>query len=109
VYVLPAEAVGEAGEKVVFQNAHAIEAAFSVGGTADEWRQHVAALARRNSRMVFAVSAAFAGTLLEPAGEDSGGFHFRGGSSTGKTTALKLGASVWGNPSKVSPHLANRN
>lgn len=98
-YVLPVEAVGEASEKVVFQNAHAVEPAFSVSGTADEWRDHVAALAQGNSRMIFALSAAFAGALLEPAGDDSGGFHLRGRSSTGKSTALKLAASVWGNPS----------
>ena len=27
----------------------------------------------------------------------SGGFHFRGGSSIGKTTTLQIAASVWGN------------
>jgi uncharacterized protein (DUF927 family) len=32
------------------------------------------------------------------AGEDGGGFHFRGGSSGGKTTALRMAASVWGDP-----------
>ena len=97
-YVLPAVAVGENNEKVVFQNAHAVEPAFSVAGTAHEWRENVAALAQGNSRMIFALSVAFAGTLLEPAGEDSGGFHLRGRSSTGKTTLLKVAASVWGNP-----------
>jgi uncharacterized protein (DUF927 family) len=48
--------------------------------------------------LVFALSAAFAGPLADVAGEDSGGFHLRGGSSSGKTTALKVAASVWGNP-----------
>jgi uncharacterized protein (DUF927 family) len=98
VFVLPGEVVGHAGEHVVFQNAHAVEPAFSISGTVDEWRTGVAALAQGNGRMVFAISAAFAGTLLEPAGEDSGGFHLRGPSSSGKTTALALGASVWGKP-----------
>ena len=101
VYVLPnGESVGESDEQVVFQNPHTIEPALSKSGTADEWREQVAALAHGNSRMVFAVSTAFAGVLLEPASEDSGGFHLRGCSSTGKSTALKLAASVWGNPSK---------
>ncbi|HCD9576665.1 TPA: DUF927 domain-containing protein, partial [Legionella pneumophila] len=36
--------------------------------------------------------------LAKIAGEDSGGFHFRGASSSGKSTALKVAASVWGNP-----------
>ena len=98
LYVLPGEAIGNAGEQVVFQNAHAIEPGFSVAGTVDEWRDNVAALAQGNSRMMFAVCVALAGALLEPTGEDSGGFHLRGASSTGKSTALKLGASVWGTP-----------
>ncbi len=98
VYVTPSESIGQDDEIVVFQNAHAIEPAFSVAGTLDQWRASVAALAAGNSRLVFALSVAFAGALADVAGEDSGGFHLRGGSSSGKTTALKLAASVWGNP-----------
>lgn len=99
VYVTPSESIGQDGEIVVFQNAHAIEPAFSVSGTAEEWRDSVARLSAGNSRLVFAVSVAFAGVLTDVVGEDSGGFHFRGGSSSGKTTALKAAASVWGDPS----------
>lgn len=50
--------------------------------------------------MMFGLCVAFAGPLLEPAGEESGGFHARGASSSGKTTMLKVAASVWGNPSQ---------
>ncbi len=98
VYVLPGEVVGHNGETVVFQHSCAVEPAFSVAGTAKEWRDHVATLAQGNSRLEFAICTAFAAALLEPAGEDSGGFHLHGPSSTGKTTALKIGASVWGKP-----------
>lgn len=99
VYVTPAESIGQDDEIVVFQNAHALEPAFAVSGTAEEWRDSVAVLAAGNSRLVFALSVAFAGALADVVGEDSGGFHLRGGSSSGKTTALKVAASVWGNPS----------
>jgi putative DNA primase/helicase len=99
VYVTPAESIGAVSERVVFQNAHATEPALSASGTAEEWRENVAALAVGNSRLVFALSVAFAGPLIDPAGEDSGGFHLRGSSSSGKTTALRLAASVWGSPS----------
>jgi uncharacterized protein (DUF927 family)/phage/plasmid primase-like uncharacterized protein len=98
VYVTPSESIGQDNEIVVFQNAHAIDPALSTSGTLDEWRASVARLAAGNSRLVFALSAAFAGPLADVAGEDSGGFHLRGGSSSGKTTALKVAASVWGNP-----------
>jgi uncharacterized protein (DUF927 family) len=36
--------------------------------------------------------------LASLVGEDSGGFHLRGASSSGKTTALNAAASVWGDP-----------
>lgn len=98
VYSTPAEAIGDAGELVVFQNAHAIEPALTVAGTADAWRDSVAVLAAGNTRLVFAVSVAFAGALAGIVGEDSGGFHLRGKSSSGKSTALKAAASVWGDP-----------
>lgn len=99
VYVTPLGSIGHTSELVVFQNGHAIEPAYSESGTADEWCDCVAALAQGNSRLVFALSAAFAGPLADIAGEDSGGFHFRGASSSGKSTTLKLAASVWGKPS----------
>ncbi len=98
-YVTPAETIGEVTEHVVFQNAHALEPAISTAGTAVGWRKKVAALAVGNSRLVFSVCVAFAGPLVEPAGQDSGGFHLRGSSSSGKTKTLMVAASVWGNPS----------
>ncbi|MFZ5522396.1 MAG: DUF927 domain-containing protein [Pseudomonadota bacterium] len=99
VYVLPDRAIG-GGELTVFQNAAALEPALSVSGTAAQWRSEVAALAAGNSRMVFAICCAFAGPLLGIATEDAGGFHLRGPSSCGKSTALALAASVWGSPSE---------
>jgi uncharacterized protein (DUF927 family) len=104
VYVTPTEAIGQSDEMVVFQNAHAIEPAFAVAGSVDDWRNNVAAVSQGNSRLVFTISVAFAGPLAEIAGEDSGGFHLRGSSSGGKTTSLKVAASVWGNPN-VYPRL----
>lgn len=98
VYVTPRETLGDAGEIVVFQNSHAIEPAHAVRGTLEDWRVSVGRLAAGNSRLSFALSVAFAGPLADVAGEDSGGFHYRGGSSSGKTTALKAAASVWGDP-----------
>jgi uncharacterized protein (DUF927 family)/phage/plasmid primase-like uncharacterized protein len=98
VYVTPSESIGQEDEIVVFQNAHAIDPALATAGTLEDWRTSVARLATGNSRLVFALSAAFAGPLADVVGEDSGGFHLRGGSSSGKTTALKVAASVWGHP-----------
>lgn len=98
-FVLPHETIGDDAERIVFQTENAQENTFRVKGTAEQWRQRVAALCVGNSRLAFAVSAAFAGPLLRPAGVESGGFHFRGDSSSGKTTALKVAASVYGGAS----------
>ena len=59
---------------------------------------HVVAKTRDTKRLIFAISTAFAPTLAKLVGEDSGGFHLRGTSSSGKTTALRVAASVWGRP-----------
>lgn len=98
VYTTPSETIGDADELVVFQNPHSVEPAFAAAGTVEEWRDTVCSLAAGNSRIVFAIAAAFAGTLADIVGEDSGGFHLRGKSSSGKSTALKAAASVWGDP-----------
>jgi len=104
VYVLPDEAItgldepSADAETVVFQSASAVEPAFSQAGSVKGWCTSVAALAAGNTRMVFAICCAFAPPLADMCGETSGGFHLRGKSSSGKSTALALAASVWGSP-----------
>lgn len=98
VYVTATGTIGQSEERVVFQNNHALQQAFSTSGTLDDWQRSVAALAVGNSRLLFAISTALAGPLIELALVDSGGFHLRGGSSKGKSTAVEVAASVWGHP-----------
>jgi putative DNA primase/helicase len=98
-FVLPRETIGDEAERIVFQSDNAVENTFRSKGTADQWRERVGALCAGNSRLAFAVACAFAGPMLRPAGMESGGFHYRGDSSSGKTTALKLAASVNGGAS----------
>jgi putative DNA primase/helicase len=95
-FVLPRETIGDGAERIVFQSESQIENTFTLKGTPDAWRDRVSALCVGNSRLAFAVACAFAGPLLRPAGVESGGFHYRGDSSSGKTTALKVAASVYG-------------
>ncbi len=100
-FVLSKETItsGPNAERIVFQSEAPIENTFRSKGTPEQWHDQVAALCVGNSRLVFSVACAFAGPLLRPAGMESGGFHFRGDSSSGKTTALKVAASVYGGPS----------
>ena len=98
-FVLPRETIGDEAERIVFQTDNAVENTFRSKGTAAQWRERIGALCVGNSRLVFSVACAFAGPLLRPGGMESGGFHFRGDSSSGKTTALKVAASVYGGAS----------
>ncbi len=96
VFVMPDLAIGEGDERILYQSASAAPGTFKKKGKLADWQKHVAAPCAGNSRLVLAVSAAFAAPLLEITGMESGGFHYRGDSSTGKTTALRVAASIWG-------------
>jgi putative DNA primase/helicase len=99
VFVLPERTLGATQEDVLFQTETAATHVYRSSGDLAEWRTEVAHLSRGNSRLMFSLSAAFAAMLVHWAGEESGGFHLRGGSATGKTTALRVAASVYGGPS----------
>ena len=80
---------------------------FRIAGTLDGWRSTVGAWARGNSRLMLALSAAFAAPLLELCGMESGGFNFTGQSSTGKTSALVAAASAWGKGASSGGYVQN--
>jgi putative DNA primase/helicase len=65
-------------------------------GTLSEWKDNIGRLCIGNSRLTLASSLAFVGALLKIVEQEPGGFHYRGASSTGKTTALAVAGSVWG-------------
>ncbi|MBI1209657.1 MAG: DUF927 domain-containing protein [Azospirillum sp.] len=87
---------GDAGGEEVLLQVEGSAPDLEMRGTLDGWKQEVAAPAVGNSRLVLSIAAAFAGPLLYLLGDESGGLHFVGGSSIGKTTTLRLAASVWG-------------
>ncbi|WP_291297613.1 DUF927 domain-containing protein [Elioraea sp.] len=99
-YVLPRRVCGTPADgEELFLDIDPPPRVFRERGSLDDWKQDIAARCVGNSRLVLAVAVAFAGPLLTPLGEETGGIHFRGGSSVGKTTALHLTASAWGAPS----------
>lgn len=96
VFVLPNQIIG-AGD-VRFQSEYAQHDEFVRAGTLDGWRAEIAARCAGNPMLAFAVAASLAGPLLAKVHRMGGGFHLVGDSSTGKSTALSVGASVWGGP-----------
>jgi putative DNA primase/helicase len=82
-------------EPIVFVG-HTRSKVGEVEGTMEGWQEFIAKPAVSNSKLIFALSAAFSGPLLLPTGSESGGFNFVGNSSMGKTTALHVAGSVWG-------------
>lgn len=78
-------------------------------GTLETWRATVGAMCTGNTRLVFAVSAAFAATLVRAAGIEGGGFCFVGLSSTGKTRALLAAQSVIGARDGIATWEATKN
>jgi len=99
VFVMPDRAIGDSSEVVLYQSESKTVCQYIQSGTLDQWRNNVANLCIGNSRLIFAVSASFAGMILHHAGQESGGVHFVGSSSTGKSTAQLVAASVYGSPS----------
>jgi uncharacterized protein (DUF927 family) len=100
VFVLPHERIGQSsnGDLIVYQANHGLDNRYQSKGTLEQWRNDVAQLVQKHSRLVFALCTAFSGQLLDPLNQQGGGFHIKGGSSKGKSTALNLACSVWGNP-----------
>jgi len=97
VFVLPNHTIGSAAEKIIFQSENPSQD-YKQSGTLIEWQQAIALPCQGNSRLVLAISCAFAALILQPAGVESGGLNLVGESSTGKTTALRIAASVYGAP-----------
>ena len=68
-------------------------------GTLKEWQDNVADKAKKNPLLLFGILAGLAGPLNKLAKGESGGFHFCGDTSCGKTSVAQASASVWGDAS----------
>ncbi len=95
LFVLPLGSIGTStGEPVVYQGK--ADPVISQCGTLQDWIQQVSTFCIGNSRLLFAVSMAFAAPLVYLVGAENFGINFFGQSSSGKTTALKVACSIWG-------------
>lgn len=95
-FVLPSRVIG--GDNVRFQDSGRAANIFNSKGTIDGWQTEIAARCVGNPVLILSVCCALAGPLLAKVGVNGGGVHLVGDSSSGKSLAQLLAASVWGNP-----------
>lgn len=67
-------------------------------GTLQEWYEIVVPLLKKSPYMRMTIAASLASALIGPMRGLPFVFHLWGGTGAGKTVALKVAASVWGNP-----------
>jgi len=97
VFVLPGRIIG--GEDVRYQAAGGrAPNLFAAGGSLEQWQSQVAVRCLGNPVLTLAIGCALAGPLLKLVGVNGGGVHLVGDSSSGKSLAQLIGASVWGDP-----------
>ncbi|NCC94042.1 MAG: DUF927 domain-containing protein, partial [Opitutae bacterium] len=107
-FVMPDAVYGRSTERLVIQNVGA-ENPYTVAGDLATWQQTIGAWSRGNSRLILAVCTALAGPVLSPVGMESGAAHIYGNSSSGKSTVLGAGWSVWGGPDGLRTWRATSN
>jgi putative DNA primase/helicase len=70
-------------------------------GTLEGWKKEVATPCAKNSRPALAICCGLAAPMLTLVGVAGGGINYTGGSSLGKSTTAKVGASTWGSPASI--------
>ncbi|RVU05121.1 DUF927 domain-containing protein [Novosphingobium umbonatum] len=95
-FVLPSGVIaGPDAEPVLFDGA-ASALHYRQKGSLGGWQNSLGQWAVGNRNLTFAIALAFVGPIMGWLGLEGGGFHFRGASSTGKTSLAWAAGSVWG-------------
>jgi putative DNA primase/helicase len=98
VFALPNRIIGSFGEQLLWAGDATDAAIYESTGTLADWQSKVAQLAGDHPLLLAALCHGLVGPMLEPSGADGFGIHFFGKSSSGKTTAATITASIWGPP-----------
>jgi uncharacterized protein (DUF927 family) len=99
VFVLPDETIGDVGgEQTLLVNVGAHP--YAHAGTLEEWKADPAKIAEPHRLARLAISTMLSGPILNLVQGESGGLHYKGKSSTGKSSQHCAAASVWGKGEK---------
>lgn len=93
--------MGKRKEKIILQSDTTKIEGYEQAGSAKEWREQVGQACAENHRLVLAISASFAAPLLHHLDQQGFGINFRGSSSIGKTTILRVAKSVMGDHAHI--------
>lgn len=108
LFILPDGPIPRSNE-IYLQSENTNFAGFRIAGSLENWQKNIALPCKGNSRLIFALSCAFAAPMLPLMNAESGGFNLKGASSIGKSTALAVAASVWGGPKYLQQWKATSN
>ncbi len=98
-YIMPdGEIIGKPDVPVLFSGRSSAAAGYTIKGTGESWRNHVARLVDGNYAMMTGIAAALAAPLIGLSGADGFGIHFYEQSSAGKTTTANVASSLYGDP-----------
>jgi putative DNA primase/helicase len=95
-FLLPDKVYGADADEIIFQSGNRCHEEYIQKGTLEGWQAGIASYAVANPMLMIGLSAAFTGALLKKTNAESGGIHFVGESSTGKSTCGIAASSVWG-------------
>lgn len=101
-YILPSgEVLGGAGCKVIYTGDTSKRQAFQSAGGLQDWQEKIGRYLTGNSRPLLALGMVFAAPLLRLVNQESGGFHFFGSSSIGKSISGLIAVSAIGDPMRL--------
>jgi putative DNA primase/helicase len=98
VFALPNRIIGSSEEQLPWAGEPSDSALYESADTLADWQTKVACPAASHPLLVAALCHGLVGPMLELCDADGFGIHLFGKSSSGKTTAAVLTASLWGPP-----------
>ena len=101
VYVTPSGNIPPENDEVIYSGPENLDLDFEQSGTLQEWQEHVAAYMVGNPYVQMFICSAFAAIIMPMVGLSTFLLNLVGDSSSGKTTGLYGGCSVFGSPRRM--------
>src|SRR5436190_14145955 len=99
-FALPGRIIGSPKEPLIWAGDQSDSAVYQTAGTLADWQAKIARPAAAHPMLVAALCHGLVGPMLDLCDADGFGIHLFGKSSSGKTTAAAIAASIWGPPER---------